>query len=72
MVGPSASWPPTAAIPSHLMPEWGGAKVTEAEAQLPGGAAEIEYVRVKGASAGAAEGHKGDDSGWEAAHRRPR
>ena len=54
------------------MPEWGGAKVTEAEAQLPGGAAEIEYVRVKGASAGAAEGHKGDDSGWEAAHRRPR
>lgn len=27
--------------------EWGGAKVQEAEAELPGGAGEIEYVRVR-------------------------
>ena len=45
--------------------EWGGAKVEEAEMQMPGGAGEIESVRVKKAA-----GEGGGESGWEATHQR--
>lgn len=48
----------------HLPAEWGGAKVEEVEAAMPGGAGEIEYVRVRGGGAAQA------GSGWEAAHPR--
>lgn len=44
--------------------EWGGHKVEEAEAAMPGGAEEIEYIRVRPAGK---EGQSGG-SGWEAAH----
>ncbi|KAI7842126.1 hypothetical protein COHA_004318 [Chlorella ohadii] len=42
--------------------EWGGKKVEEAEMAMPGGAGEIEYVRVR------ASGAKEGEGGWEAAH----
>lgn len=34
-------------VRSRIGAEWGGAAVEEAEAQLPGSAGEIEYVRVR-------------------------
>lgn len=63
----SAPRPATRPPPHHA--EWGGRKVEEAEVRMPGGAGEIEYVRVKAAPGGGAQGAQGD-SGWAASHPR--